>query len=130
MRKEPDRTLLEESDDAKDACQSRNTCCEDEKISLPGILKKWVHVSLERLQVVLGVESPDRKLDDQLGETLDERLESGDVSHVVSPLLDPVRVAHKEAMCSGKGKILGPNLKNIIYCMNEQKIEKHSCGST
>ena len=69
--------------------------------------------------MVLIKESPDAELDDQLGDALDERLEGGDVSHVVSPLLNPVRVTHKEPMCSGKGEILGPNLRkrNELYVM-------------
>ena len=110
LRKEPDRTLLEESDDAKDTRKARNTCCEEEKVLLPCFLKQGVCVPLELLQVVLIKESPDAELDDQLGDALDERLEGGDVSHVVGILLLPVRFPGVKLVCSRKGEILGPNL--------------------
>ena len=47
LRKEPDGTLLEESDDAKDTCYARNTCCEDEEVLLPGFLEQGVRVPLK-----------------------------------------------------------------------------------
>ena len=90
LREESDRTLLEESDDAKNACQSRNTCCQDEEVLLPGFLEQRVYVSLELFQMILMKESPDAELDDQLGDALDERLKGGDVPHVVGSLLHPV----------------------------------------
>ena len=77
LRKEPDRTILEESDDAKDTCQGGNTCCEVEEMLLPGLLEQWVLISLELFQVVLEEESPNAELDDQLTDALDERFKGG-----------------------------------------------------
>ena len=60
--------------------------------------------------MVLIKEGPDAELYDQLGDALNERFEGGDVPHVVSSLLLPVRFPQVKLVCSGKGEILGPNL--------------------
>ena len=60
--------------------------------------------------MVLIKERPDAELDNQLGDALDKRLEGGDVSHVVSSLLLPVRFPRVKLVRRGKGEILGPNL--------------------
>ena len=111
LREESDRTLLEESDDAKNARQSRNTCCQDEEVLLPGFLEQRVYVSLELFQMILMKESPDAELDDQLGDALDERLKGGDVPHVVRSLLRPVWLPSEEVMRGAQREILGPNLR-------------------
>ena len=74
-------------------------------------------------------ERPDAELDDQLGDALNERFKCGDVSHVVIPLLLPVRLPRVKLVCSGKGEILGPNLeREITYIFNPMTNNQKLCG--
>ena len=75
------------------------------------------------------IESPDAEFDDQLGDALDERLEGGDVSHVVGILLLPVRFPGVKLVGSRKGEILGPNLeREITYIFNPMTNNQKLCG--
>ena len=111
MRKEPDWTLLEEPDDAKNTCQAGHARCEVEEVLLPWFRKQWILVALELLQVGLGEEGPDAELGDQLRDALDERLKGGEVPHVVRSLLRPVWLPSEEVMRGAQREILGPNLR-------------------
>ena len=113
MGEEPDRAVLEESDDSENSRQSRDAGGEVEE-KLPCLINEWVLFSFT-LQVGLFEEGPDTEFDDQLRSALKERFEGGNVPQVVIPSLSPAFFSREDLKGDGKTKVLRPHLIFTVW---------------